>query len=147
MDSNLLNIDKIYQPKNNNPLELPIFLESVSAGFLAPAEDYIEKKLDLNSYLIPNRESTFFVRALGNSMLESGIHSGDILIVDRSRNPQSGNIIIALVEENLSIRRLESSYLNTQLTTEDPKDTPIIISSDMKFECWGVVTNVIHNLI
>jgi hypothetical protein len=90
-------VSEIIMPQRGSKLEMPLFLESVSAGFPSPADDYLEGKLDLNDALIRNPAATFFVRVTGDSMIEAGIHSGDILVVDRSLNPKDGSIVIAVI--------------------------------------------------
>ena len=75
-------VDKIILPQRTSEVKLPLFLESISAGFPSPADDYIQSKLDLNDYLIRNPAATFFVRVVGDSMLGAGIYSGDFLVVD-----------------------------------------------------------------
>lgn len=125
---------------------LPIFLESVSAGFPSPADDYLEGRLDLNEYLVRNPSSTFFLRVTGDSMIEAGIHSGDILIVDRSLTPRSGSIVIAAIDGELVVKRLKITNNKIYLIPENRQYEPIEIKSEMNFEVWGVVTSVIHSL-
>jgi DNA polymerase V len=96
---------EIFVPEDGEKIELPLFLESVSAGFPSPADDYLENKLDLNQHLIKNPPATFFVRVTGDSMVDAGIYSGDILVVDRSLNPKDGNIVIAVINGELTVKR------------------------------------------
>ena len=79
--------------------DVPLFLETVAAGFPSPAGDYIERRLDLNEHLIQHPSATFFVRVAGDSMTGAGIHDGDILIVDRSLEPAGGSIVVAAVND------------------------------------------------
>ena len=94
---------KIYAPDFSTSIECPLFIDAVSAGFPSPAEDYVEGKLDLNKYLIKHPAATFFVRVTGDSMIEAGIHTGDILIVDRSLEPADKKVVIAVVDGELII--------------------------------------------
>ncbi|MCL5991709.1 MAG: translesion error-prone DNA polymerase V autoproteolytic subunit [Bacteroidetes bacterium] len=123
-----------------------MFLEAVSAGFPSPADDYMEDRLDLNDHLVRNPAATFFVRVTGDSMIEAGIHSGDILVVDRSLNPKDNNIVIAVIDGELTVKRLRTQKTHVYLLPENKNYKPIEITSEMSFEVWGVVTNVIHNL-
>ncbi len=138
---------EIFSPKVGEKYELPMFLEAVSAGFPSPADDYLESKLDLNDYLIKNHSATFFLRVTGDSMINAGIHTSDILIVDRSLNPKHGSIVIAVINGELLVKRLMLSNNKYYLHAENSKYEPIEITKEMAFDVWGVVTNVIHSLI
>jgi DNA polymerase V len=136
----------VYKPDLSKSLEQPNFDAQVHAGFPSPASDYLEGKLDLNKYLIKNPASTFFVRVSGDSMIGAGIHHGDLLIVDRSPEPKNKNIVIAVLNGELTVKRIK--FNNGKITLEpENKDFPVQeISNDMQFEVWGIVTNVIHKL-
>lgn len=136
----------IYSPVAADKLELPLFLESVSAGFPSPADDYLERKLDLNEHLIKNPSSTFFVRVKGDSMINAGIHSGDMLIVDRALNAKHNSIVIAVIDGELTVKRLAYQKNKLFLLAENNNYQPIEITSEMAFEVWGVVTYVIHSV-
>jgi DNA polymerase V len=135
-----------YAPENNTkPLYLNLLSSSVSAGFPSPAEDYVEQKLDLNVHLITNPPATFFVKAVGDSMEKIGIFSGDMLVVDRSKNANNGSIIIAVLDGELLVKRygLSSNNIHTLIAENDEYET-IEIKRGQDFEIWGVVTSVIH---
>lgn len=83
----------------------PIFIERCPAGFLSPAQDYVEAELDLNDYCIQRRSSTYFVRALGNSMTEISLHSGDLMIVDKAEQARHGDIVIAELDVDFTVKR------------------------------------------
>ncbi len=140
-------VSEIITPQIEKECELPIFMESVSAGFPSPADDYIDNKLDLNEFLIKNPSATFFVRVTGDSMVNAGIYSGDILVVDRSIEAKNGHVIIAVIDGELLVKRLGQTKKKIFLYPENSNFTPIEITSQMNFEVWGVVTNVIHSLI
>jgi DNA polymerase V len=142
-----LEVTDIYTPEINDRIDLPLFLESVSAGFPSPAEDYLEGRLDLNEHLIRNPYATFFVRVTGDSMIDAGIYSNDILIVDRSLQPKDGNIVIAVINGDLTVKRLQRAKNKLFLIPENKNYNPIEITSDMNFEVWGVVTTVIHSVM
>ena len=125
---------------------LPLFLAGVQAGFPSPADDFIDKRLDLNEHLIKHPAATFFVRAAGNSMLGAGIHNGDLLIVDRAVEAQVGKTIIAAVHGELTVKRLEKRGERLMLVPANPDYPSIDVTDGEGFEIWGVVTYVIHNL-
>jgi DNA polymerase V len=125
---------------------LPLFSGKVSAGFPSPADDYIEKSLDLNELLIQKPAATFFVRAEGDSMLGAGIHPNDILVVDRSLDPLSGKVVICAINGELTVKRLKKHSGMIVLVAENPLYADIIINSETDLVIWGVVTNVIHAL-
>ena len=124
---------------------LPFFTSNISAGFPSPADDCIEKNLDLNEYLIKNKSATFFVRVSGDSMINIGIFPNDILIVDRSLTARHSDIIIAAVYGELTVKKL--FYKNNQviLLPENKKYRPIIIESEDALDVWGVVINGIRH--
>ena len=126
--------------------KLPLYASTVQAGFPSPADDYIEQQLDLNQHLIKHPTATFFVRAAGNSMVGAGIHSGDILIVDRSLNPKSGKIVIAAIDGQLTVKRLSKTSKGLYLKAENDQYQAIKINDASDVVIWGVVTSVIHKV-
>jgi DNA polymerase V len=125
---------------------LPLFSGKVAAGFPSPADDYVEKTLDLNELLVQNPAATFFVRAQGESMLGAGIHPNDILVVDRSIEPVPGKIVICALNGELTVKRLERDNEQWQLKAENPAYADVAIHEELEMVIWGVVTNVIHPL-
>ena len=124
-----------------------IKLVRAAAGFPSPAENYIEEQLDLNKYLIKNKESSFFVRVSGDSMIDVGIFDNDILIVDRSLTPTRQSIILASLDGELVIKKLIKDRLkNYYLKSENINYPNIKINSNTDTIIWGVVTYVIHSL-
>lgn len=144
---NSLTVTEIYTVDRSNAVRLPLFLESVSAGFPSPADDYMEGQLNLNDLLIRNPSATFFVRVTGDSMIEASINSGDLLIVDRSLEPKSGSIVIAIVNGELTVKRLSKKGTSVYLLPENKNYEPLEITKHMYFEVWGVVTNVVHSVL
>jgi len=134
----------IYGVEQKSKVVRPLFLSGVSAGFPSPAEDYIDRKLDLNELLITNPAATFFVRVAGDSMTGAGIHHDDILIVDRSLEAGSGSIVIAVYNGELTVKRLIREKNSMLLVAENPAYSPLTIDEDNGCEIWGVVTSVIH---
>ncbi len=123
-----------------------LFAERVAAGFPSPADDYLEGQLDLNKHLIRHPAATFFVRVTGDSMIDAGIHSGDMLIVDRSLEPGDKKVVIAVVNGELTVKRLCRQKDRLMLMPENDKYEPIFIENEMDLEIWGVVTSAIHML-
>lgn len=123
-----------------------MFIVTVPAGFPSPAEDYAEGPLDLNRYLIHHPAATFFVRVKGNSMAGAGIFCGDLLIVDRALNPVPGNVVIAVVNGDLTVKRFHQEAGQIWLMPENPDYAPIVIDCNTDFAIWGVVTKAIHFL-
>ena len=112
----------------------------------SPARDFTEGTIDLNEELIPRPNSTFIVRARGDSMIGSGIYPGDLLIVDRSLSPRNGSIIIAVLDGELSVKGLKLNNDQVTLSSSNPNYSDVIVSEEMDFTIWGVCTNVVHNL-
>ena len=141
------NVSRMLKELRNPPSrEFPLYSAQVNAGFPSPADDYIETQLDLNEHLIKHPAATFFVRATGDSMIHAGIHSGDILIVDRSLESGDRKIVIAAINRELTVKRIGKQNGKLYLLPENPFFEPIEITDDMEFEIWGVVTRVIHSL-
>jgi DNA polymerase V len=114
-------------------------------GFGAAADDYMERGIDLNEQLILNKPATFFFRMNGDAMIEDGIFSGDILIVDRSLPPASGKVIVAILDGELLVRRIQRSQNSVELLCANQRMSSIRLPAfDDRSQVWGVVTCVIH---
>ena len=127
------------------PLSCPLYQSRVAAGFPSPADDYVEGQLDLNRYLIDRPAATFFVRVQGDSMLGAGIHPGDLLIVDRSRQADDGRVIIAVLDGELTVKRLRRRKGQVWLHPDNEAYPPLLITEDRDFHIWGVVRHVVHS--
>lgn len=125
-------------------MSIPLFLNTVKAGFPSPADDFVENKLNLNSFLIDHPASTFFVRVSGDSMINIGILPDSILVVDRSLNYANNSIVIAVINSEFTVKRFK--YVNNQpyLFAENPNYKSIKLKDDDQI--WGVVTAVITKL-
>jgi len=139
-------ISAVYTFNRKGELKRPLFACSVSAGFPSPADDYIEGRLDLNELMVPNPAATFFVRVAGDSMIGAGIHHNDILVVDRSLEPISGKVVIAVVNNELTVKRLVKNGENICLKAESPDYPDIKMTEGNTCEIWGVVAFVVHAL-
>jgi len=121
-------------------------LSCVAAGFPSPADDYIDRRLDLNEYLVRNPESTFYVRVHGESMRDAGIWAGDILVVDRAVQPATGRVVIAVLDGELTVKQLKKEGDRLLLVPENPDYSPVDVSGREDFSVWGVVTCVLHRV-
>jgi|TARA_B100000900_G_scaffold334148_1_gene295400 DNA polymerase V len=122
---------------------------TVAAGFPSPAENYIEEKLNLDKHLIKNKESTFFVRVSGDSMINVGIFDNDILVVDRSLIPVRQSIVIASIDGELVVKKLVKDKIKKDfyLKSENKNYPDIRLNSNSDTIIWGIVTYTIHSLV
>ncbi|MEN8135452.1 MAG: translesion error-prone DNA polymerase V autoproteolytic subunit [Thermodesulfobacteriota bacterium] len=139
-----VSISAIYGFDRKTEVIRPLFSCGVSAGFPSPAEDYIEQRLDLNELLIQNPAATFFVRVNGDSMQGAGINHDDILIVDRSMEPASGKIVVAVIDGEFTVKRLYKNDNSCRLVAENPDYPAIEVTEESGCEVWGIVTSAIH---
>jgi len=134
-----------------NPLlpgSLPVlaaYEPPVRAGFPSPAEDYAERRIDLNKQLVRHPAATFLVRVVGDSMTGAGIRSGDVLVVDRSEEPREGNVVVAVVNGELVVKRFARAGGRPLLVAENPAYAPVTVGEADEFRVWGVVRHVIHS--
>lgn len=135
---------EIFRPEITGKTEITLFTSPVSAGFPSPADDYEDKKLDLNELLIKRPSATFFVRVSGESMTGAGISDGDLLIVDRSLPVSDNRIVIGVVNGEFTVKRIRKRAGKLFLVPENPAFRALEITGDMNFSIWGVVTYVIH---
>jgi len=121
-----------------------LFEHKVAAGFPSPADEHAEKKLDLNDYLIGQKETTFFVRIKGDSMIDATIHDGDIVIVDRSKQAKIGDVVLASIDGEFTVKTLAKQGKLPRLLPANHQYPPIEIKPEMQFEIWGVVTGAVR---
>ena len=127
-------------------MKFSLFQMPVQAGFPSPADDFVEKSLDLNELLIEHPAATFFVRVQGTSMKDAHIHDGDVLIVDKSKEAVSGSIVVAVLNGEFTVKRIQMQGEAVLLVPENKKFAPIAVTREMDFQVWGVVTYVIHKI-
>lgn len=130
--------------KKQKNIKLPLYATKVKAGFPSPADEEIEKKLDLNKYIIEHPNSTFYVKVTGDSMRGAGIFPDDIIVIDRSKEACDKSIILAIVDGEFTVKRLRKSDKRIYLQPENTDYEIIEIREGTDFEVWGVVTYVIH---
>ena len=134
----------LFTVKKTSKMPIVIYSSNVSAGFPSPADDHAENKLDLNEYLIKKPAATFFARVAGESMRDSGIFDGDLLIVDRSLYPKDNDIVIAVIQGELTLKRLKNINDSWLLSAENNLFPDIIIDEN-GCEVWGVVVHSVRN--
>ncbi|MFA7598023.1 MAG: translesion error-prone DNA polymerase V autoproteolytic subunit [Candidatus Cloacimonas sp.] len=139
-------IKSVFRYDSKKKILRPLIGMKIPAGFPSPAQDYIEGTLDLNEFLISHPASTYFVRVEGNSMINAGIFPDDLLIVDRSLEPSHNKVVIALVDGELTVKRLKVIDGRYILAPENEDYEPIEVEEWMDMLVWGVVTYVIHKL-
>lgn len=123
-------------------INIPLFLDRVPAGFPSPAADYMEERINLNSTLIKHPDSTYMLRVEGNSMIDANINDGDVVIVDSALAAKDGDIVIASVDGEFTVKRLKSHP--PMLMPMNPDFQPIIIGDAQDLQIFGVVTFIIH---
>ena len=128
-------------------LTVPFYLHKAGAGFPSPATDYIEEDVDLNIHLIKNVPATFIIRVQGKSMIDVGIHDGDLLVVDKSLKPKNFSTVVANVHDELVVKNFVKEKDEQFLASGSKKiEDKIIINNDSEIFIWGVVTYVIHSV-
>jgi DNA polymerase V len=127
-------------------ITLPLYGSSVSCGFTSPAEDHVENQLSLDDYLVSNPESTFFVRASGDSMIGAGIFDGDLLIIDRSIEVKNNAIVLAILDTEFTVKRFIKTGDSITLRAENDAYDDIQVRGNQTMMVWGVVAHVIHHL-
>lgn len=137
---------KLFMPSYDAPkFEIPLYGSLIPAGFPSPADDYVQDWLDLNSLLITDRPATFFVSVTGLSMIKEGIYPGDLLVVNKGLSPLSGDIVIAVLDNELTVKKLDiSADGSIRLVPKNPDFEPILVAEGQQLFIWGVVTSVIH---
>lgn len=145
-DPPALTAETVWEAGSATEAECPLYLSSVQAGFPSPADDYVETTLDLNEALVDNETSTFFVRVSGHSMKDIGIRDGDIIVVDRSIEPEEGSVVVAALDGELTVKRYRTRNGQPILMPENPSCDPIAIEEGQSLVVWGVVTRAIREI-
>ena len=132
--------------KKSETFKIPLSSGFVHAGFPSPADDYKENMLDLNELVIKNPGATFYVRVRGDSMKGAGIEAGDIIVVDRAVTATHNAIVVALIDGEFTLKRLQQKDHTLYLVPANPSYKTIKIVEGMEFQVWGVVTYCIHKV-
>jgi DNA polymerase V len=128
------------------PAAAPLLLQQAPAGFPSPADDYVDKAIDLGERLVERPESTFLMRVRGESMAGAGIMDGAVLVVDRAEEPRPGRVVIAVLDGELTVKRLARRGGRLVLAAEHPDYPDIEIDPERDFEVWGVVRHAINEV-
>jgi DNA polymerase V len=139
-------VEQVFRCFQHNFYKLPLYRQTISAGFPSPADDELEEKLDLHQMLVKHPAATFFLKVSGHSMKNAGIHDGDILVVDRSVAPSHGKVVIASLNGELTVKRLWIEGKRVRLAAENDAYPSIDITEEADLRIWGVVTSAIHQL-
>ncbi|WPR72368.1 translesion error-prone DNA polymerase V autoproteolytic subunit [Flavobacterium sp. NG2] len=135
-----------YKPDYESDLRIPFIPDGVSAGFPSPAADFMENNIDLNKELSENPLATFYIKVKGNSMIDAGIHDKDVLVVDRSLEPQNNKIAVCFIDGEFTVKRIKLEKDCLFLMPENTNYTPIKINEDNQLIIWGIVTYVIKKM-
>ena len=140
--------DKIefFIPKKENGIGQWLAEEGISAGFPSPADDFKETRISLDRELVKNKEATFYARVSGDSMIGAGLNDRDLLVIDRSLNPENGRIVVCLIDGNFTVKRIKKEKGKIYLIPENKKYQPIEIKEENELTIWGIVEYVIKKV-
>ena len=136
----------LYPADLQQPLELPFAEGGIRAGFPSPAQDFIGESIDLNRDLISHAESTFYARAVGDSLKDANVYEGDILVVDKSLEPRDGDMAVCCVDGDFTLKFIEKHPDYLLLRPANAAYKPIKVLPDDYFMVWGIVTYIIHKV-
>ena len=137
---------EFFIPKKENGLGQWLAEEGISAGFPSPADDFKETRISLDRELVKNKEATFYARVSGDSMVGAGLEDGDLLVIDRSLNPENGKIAVCLVDGGFTVKRIKKENNKLYLMPENKKYKPIELKEENELIIWGVVEYVIKKV-
>ena len=135
-----------FVPKADNGIGQWLAEEGISAGFPSPADDFKEIRISLDKELVKNKEATFYARVDGDSMVGAGLEDGDLLVIERSLNPENGKIAICLVDGEFTVKRIKKEKNKLYLMPENKKYEPIELKEENELIIWGVVEYVIKKV-
>ena len=135
-----------FVPKTDNGIGQWLAEEGISAGFPSPADDFKEIRISLDKELVKNKEATFYARVDGDSMIGAGLEDGDLLIIDRSLNPENGKIAVCLLDGDFTVKKIKKEKNKLFLAPENKKYNPIELKEENELIIWGIVTHVIKSL-
>ena len=135
-----------FVPKTESGIGQWLAEESISAGFPSPADDFKEIRISLDKELVKNKEATFYARVDGDSMVGAGLEDGDLLVIDRSLNPENGKIAVCLIDGDFTVKRIKKEKNKLFLVPENEKYKKIEIKEENELVIWGVVEYVIKKV-
>ncbi len=142
-EKNTLNF---FIPKKQNGIGQWLAEEGISAGFPSPADDFKEIRISLDKELVKNKEATFYARVSGDSMVGAGLDNNDLIVIDRSLNPENGKIAICQIDGDFTVKRIKKEKNKLYLIPENKKYKPIELKEENELIIWGIVTYVIKSL-
>ena len=137
---------EFFIPKKEKGLGQWLAEEGISAGFPSPADDFKETRISLDRELVKNKEATFYARVSGDSMVGAGLNDGDLLVIDRSKNPENGKIAVCLVDGEFTVKRILMDKNTLYLMPENKKYKPIMLKEENELIIWGIVEYVIKKV-
>ena len=135
-----------FVPRTDNGIGQWLAEEGISAGFPSPADDFKEIRISLDKELVKNKEATFYARVDGDSMIGAGLEDGDLLVIDRSLNPENGKIAVCLIDGDFTVKRIKKEKEKIYLIPENKKYKPIELKEENELIIWGIVIYVIKKI-
>ena len=135
-----------FVPNTDGNLEMPYISSGIKAGFPSPAADFDGSRISIDQIVVKNQTATFYAKANGTSMIGAGIDDGDILVIDKSIEPQDGKIAVCFIDGEFTVKRIKTQENSLQLLPENPLFEPIEITQENDFIIWGIVTYVVKKL-
>ena len=134
------------KPKKGNSMGQWLIEQGISAGFPSPADDFKEIRISLDKELVKNQESTFYARVSGDSMIGAGLDDGDLLVIDRSINPENGKIAVCLIDGEFTVKRIKKEKNKLYLMPENKKYKAIELKEENELIIWGIVEYIIKKI-
>ncbi|GFZ91031.1 SOS-response transcriptional regulator UmuD-like protein [Aquaticitalea lipolytica] len=137
---------EFYTPDETQSLDIVLAQTGISAGFPSPADDFRDNKISLDRVLVKNKEATFYAKVSGQSMIGAGLDDGDLLVVDKSLEPEHNKIAVCFIDGEFTVKRLQVTKEGVFLLPANPAYEPIQVTEDNNFQIWGIVTHVIKRM-
>jgi len=137
---------KFFVPKTENEIGQWLAEEGISAGFPSPADDFKEIRISLDKELVKNKDATFYARVDGDSMIGAGLEDGDLLVIDRSLNPENGRVAVCLIDGDFTVKRIKKEKNKLFLVPENKKYKKLEIKEENELTIWGIVQYVIKKV-
>ena len=137
---------EFYTPDETQSLDIVLAQTGISSGFPSPADDFRDNKISLDRVLVKNKEATFYAKVSGQSMIGAGLDDGDLLVVDKSLEPEHNKIAVCFIDGEFTVKRLQVTKEGVFLLPANPAYEPIQVTEDNNFQIWGIVTHVIKRM-
>ena len=135
-----------FNPNHDVRKQIHMAQEGVSAGFPSPADDFKELRISIDQEVVRNEEATFYARVTGVSMQGAGLDDGDLLVIDRSLEPQNDKIAVCFIDGSFTVKRLKVDVDCVYLMSENKNYKPIKVSEGDELLIWGIVTYVVKKV-